>query len=481
MNQTTRIEQLHDAESKPRKEKLDPKLLQIALVLVFGALASQLDSTMVNVGLRTIGAELHGTVSAVQWIVTGYMLTMGLAVPISGWAISRFGGKKIYLTALVLFLAGSILCSLAWSAGSLIVFRLIQGVGGGLLIPTLQTILVHASGGRNLGRIMSIVGIPALLGPILGPVLGGAILNGLNWRWIFYVNIPIMLIAVVLAWRIIPEDERTTGSESLDIVGLLLLSPAFAALIYGISRIGESGAFAASWTAVLLGTVLAIGYAVYALRVRRTPVLDLKLFRKPSFLASNLTLFLGGMVMTGTLLLLPLYYQQVRGESILATGLLLIPQGLGMLATRAWLGGLTDRLGARPIVLTSLLVTAVSTIPFAFSGIETSHWLLGIAQFVRGAALNGLLIPILATAYTGLRRDQVPHASVATRILQTIGGAFGTAILAAVLAHYSQGGASLQTAAHAFDMAFFWSVGFALLAMIPACLLPGGSKAKPLG
>ncbi|MDO3412366.1 MDR family MFS transporter [Saccharibacillus sp. CPCC 101409] len=463
---------------KPGKEKLDPKMLQTALILVFGALASQLDSTMVNVGLQTLGAELHSTVSAIQWVVTGYILAMGLAVPVSGWAVRRFGGKNVYLFSLVVFLAGSALCSVAWNTGSLIAFRLLQGIGGGLLIPTMQTVLVHTAGGRNLGRIMSIIGIPALLGPILGPVLGGAMIHSLSWRWIFYVNIPVTLAALILAWRIIPRDEASPNKERLDLTGLLLLSPAFAALIYGISRISEAGDSPASTFApLLLGVLLMAAFIFYALRTKKSPVLDLRLFRIPSFLASNATLFLGGMVMTGTLLLLPLYYQQVRGESVLITGLLLIPQGLGMLATRSWIGGLTDRIGSRPIVLVSLLITALSTVPFAFAGAATSHIVLGAAQFVRGAALNGLLIPIMTSAYNGLSKEQVPHASTSTRILQTVGGAFGSAILATVLDHQMKTGTpSIQTAVHAFDTAFWWSIGFALVAMVPALWLPGGSR-----
>lgn len=460
---------------KPTKEKIDPGILKVALILVFAAIASQLDSTMVNVAINTLASDLHSTVSAIQWVITGYVLTMGLAVPVSGWAIQRFGGKYVYIFSLWVFLISSILCSLAWDPGSLIGFRLIQGIGAGLLIPTMQNVLVQSAGGRGLGRLIAIISIPALLGPILGPVIGGLIMDNMSWRWIFYVNIPIMLVAIWLSWRHIPKDEPSKSKPRLDAIGLLLLSPAFAVLIYGISKISSQGKIFSVGVLLPLtaGLVLLGSYIVYALRVSQSPLLDLHLFRSRHFLASNITLFLSGMVMNGALLLLPLYYEQVRGESVLMTGLLLIPQGVGMLITRSWIGGLADRVGSRSIVLVSLAVTLAASIPFAFAGTDTNHILLGAAQLVRGAALNGILIPIMVSAYEGLRKEQIPHASISTRIFQTVGGAFGSAILATVIGQQltSGSGASLASLANAYQAAFWWSVGFTAASVLPAMFL----------
>lgn len=256
---------------KPQKEKMDPVILKITLILVFGALAPLFDSTMVNVAINTLTVDLKSTVSLIQWVITGYVLAMGMTVPVSGWAVNRFGGKKVYMFSLVIFLAGSILCSLSWNPGSLIGFRLLQGAGAGILIPTLQTVLVQSAGGRNLGRIMSIIGIPTVLGPILGPVLGGIIINSWSWRFIFYVNIPVTLIALVLAWRGIPADEPSSDKQSLDIIGLLLMSPAFAILIYGISQISAYGGLNSSRVAVplLVGLSLMTVFIVYALRTKK--------------------------------------------------------------------------------------------------------------------------------------------------------------------------------------------------------------------
>lgn len=393
--------------SKPPKEKIDPIVLKISIIMVIGALAPLLDSTMINVAIRTIAGDMKSTISVIQWVITGYVLAMGVAVPVSGWAVNRFGGKNVYMFSLLVFLGGSLLSALSWNIDSLIVFRLLQGVGAGLMIPTLQTVIVQASGGKNLGMLISIISIPAVLGPIVGPVLGGLIVNSLSWRWIFYVDIPITIIALLLALWGLPTEKPSGRKQSLDIIGILLLSPAFALLIYGIAQVSSHGGLNSSAVIIPLGigSSLMAAFIVYGLHTKNMPVIDLHLFRSLNFSASSVLLFLSGIVMNGAMLLLPLYYQQVRHESVLFAGLLLIPQGIGMLLTRSWIGKLTDRIGSRIIVIISLLVTIVGTLPFAFAGADTNQIILAVALLIRGAGLGGLLIPIMASAYLGLKRD----------------------------------------------------------------------------
>ncbi len=451
-------------------------VLKISIIMVIGALAPLLDSTMINVAIKTIAGDMKSTVAIIQWVITGYVLSMAIAIPISGWAINRFGGKRVYIFSLLIFLVGSVLSSLSWNIDSLITFRLLQGFGAGLMIPTLQTVIIQACGGRNIGSIMSIVSMPALLGPILGPVLGGIIINSLSWRWIFYVNIPICIVALFMAWRGLPTDEPSNSKQRLDIIGILLLSPAFALIIYGVSKISSHGGLSNSevFVPMVIGFLMMVAFIFYSLRRKISPVLDLHLFKSRNFSVSIILLFVSGIATNGAMLLLPLYYQQVRGETALLAGLWLIPQGIGMLLTRGWLGRLTDRIGARTIVIVSLLVTTIGTLPFAFASSDTNQLVLAAAQLIRGAGLSGLLIPIMTSAYVGLSRDQIPDASIATRIFQTIGGAFGSAILATILAnqllirHVS----NAVTVSSAYDVAFWWSIGFTVVAIIPALLLP---------
>ncbi|MCH3965404.1 MAG: multidrug efflux MFS transporter [Clostridium sp.] len=466
---------MNTENAKPSKEKLDPIVLRAAIVLVVGGLAPLFDSTMVNVAIHTISIEMKATISVVQWITTGFVLAMGLTVPISGWAVKRFGCKRSYIFSLAIFLIGSVLAMLSWNIQSLICFAVIQGISAGLLMPTLQTELVQISGGRNLGRIMSIVSIPALLGPILGPVLGGIIVNGLSWRAIFFVNIPICIVAIPLALWGIPADKHVEKEASLDVIGMLLLSPAFALLIYGIAQVATHGGLNSStvYVPLIMGIVLMASYVIYALNTKREPALNVRLFKSANFSASNILLILCGIITNGAMLMLPLYYQEVRGASALYAGLWLLPQGIGMLFTRSWAGKVADRNGSRNIVLISLVGIAVGTLPFAFAGVDTNLIFLAAALLIRGAGLGGLLIAIMMSAYIGLPREQVPHASIATRIFQTIGGAFGSAILATVAQQQMVGQAAsdLHALAHSFDVSFWWAIGFTVAAVIPTLFL----------
>ena len=357
----------------------------------------------------------------------------------------------------------------------MIVFRVIQGVGAGLMMPTLQTELVQVSGGRNLGRIMSIVSIPGLLGPILGPVLGGIIVSSLNWRAIFWVNIPICIVAIPLALWGIPADKLSEKKASLDVIGMLLLSPAFAILIYGIAQISSHGGIinSAVYVPLIIGIVLMASYVVYALNTKREPALNLRLFKSANFSASNILLIFSGIITNGAMLMLPLYYQEERGASALAAGLWMLPQGTGMLLTRSWAGKTADRDGSRNIVLMSLAAVAIGTLPFAFAGTATNAIFLSAALLIRGAGLGGLFIAIMMSAYIGLPKEQVPHASIATRIFQTIGGAFGSAILATVAEQQMAGhaGTDLHAVSNAFNISFWWSVGFTVAAVIPTLFL----------
>jgi EmrB/QacA subfamily drug resistance transporter len=463
------------AEPAALKQNLDPSVKMAAIILVVGSLAPLLDSTMVNVAINAIRVDLSSTVSVIQWAITGYVLAMGISIPLSGWAGSRFGAKRVYTFSLLLFLVGSILSSLSWNIESLIVFRVIQGFGAGLMLPIVQTVLVQLSGGKNLGQLMSYVSVPAVLGPILGPVLGGMIVNSLGWRWIFYVNIPVSLIGVLLAWKGLPADQRSEQKASLDWIGLFMLSPALSILLYGIVQISFTGGIASSAVLVplLIGAALMIAFVIYALKMKGSPVLDLHLFRSTNFSASCVLLFLSGIISTGAMLILPLFYQQVRGESVLYAGLLLIPQGLGLLVSRTQFVKLMDRIGSRPVVLTSIIMIVVGTLPFVFADANTGQVLLAVALFVRGAGLGGILIPIMTSAYVGLDKKQIPDASTATRILMTIGGAFGSAILATVL----ESQLTVQAVANAYNVAFGWSIGFTVLAIIPALLLSTREKA----
>src|SRR5215472_368848 len=189
------------AAPAPDQDKIDPEVLKRALILIVGFLAVIFDTTIVSVALHTLATQLHASVPTIQWVTTGYLLALGIAVPLSTWGLRRFGGKRLWMAALTVFLVGSIGSSLAWNVGSLIAWRVVQGAGGGIMFPLLTTLIMQAAGGRALGRTVTIVALPALLGPILGPLIGGAIITHLSWRYMFWVNVPFCVAGILLAWR----------------------------------------------------------------------------------------------------------------------------------------------------------------------------------------------------------------------------------------------------------------------------------------
>jgi MFS family permease len=281
----------------------------------------------------------------------------------------------------------------------------------------------------------------------------------------------------------IPADKHVEKKASLDVIGMLLLSPAFALLIYGIAQVAKHGGLndGAVYVPLLIGVVVMAAYVVYALNTKREPALNVRLFKSVNFSASNILLIFSGVITNGALLMLPLYYQEVRGASALYAGLWLLPQGIGMLLTRSLAAKMADRDGSRNVVLFSLAAIVIGTLPFAFAGADANLILLAAALLIRGAGLGGLFIAIMLSAYVGFPREQVPHASIATRIFQTIGGAFGSAILASVLQRQTAGhaGSDLHAISHAFNAPFWWAIGFTVVAAIPTLFLTMRKKSRP--
>lgn len=316
---------------------------------------------------------------------------------------------------------------------------------------------------------MALVAIPGQLAPIVGPFLGGALVDGAGWRWVFYVNVPVVGFALRLAWRGM-HDVRPPTPPRLDAIGLVLLSPGVAALVYGLSQVGRGVGNVATISALAIGAMLVAAFSWHALRTRTAALLDVRLFRIRSYTLVAILTFLSGASIFGPLFLLPLYYQRVHGFSAVQTGLMLSPQGLGTAASLFIAGRLTDRIGTRPVVLAGLAATVAATIPFTQFG--TDNLVQVIALLVRGMGLGAAGIAMMAGAYRGLRSIQIPSATGLTNIIQRVGGSFGTALVAVILQRASTGASTPAAMANAFGAAFWWTVGFALIALAPAWLLP---------
>jgi EmrB/QacA subfamily drug resistance transporter len=471
--------------AKPPVEKLDPKVVKTALILIVGAMAVIFDTTIVSVALRTLAGKLDTSVATIQWVTTGYLLALAIAVPLSAWGLKRFGGKRLWIFSLAVFLIGSIGSSLAWNVGSLIGWRVVQGAGGGLMLPLMTTLIFQAAGGKSLGRLVTYVALPALLGPILGPVIGGAILTHLSWRFMFWVNVPFCVAGILLAWRYLADDApgqakgiAAAPKAKLDVPGLLLIAPGTAVLLYGLANAGTSAGFDRPDVIVpmVIGAALLAAFTWYALRKAR-PLVEVRLLAKRSVASSSAALFFSGFSLYGAMLLLPLFYQDVRGATALTAGIVLVPQGVGAVLSRTVAGSNIDKFGSRRIVLAGCVIVAAATVPFAFAGPDTSSWLLALWMVIRGFGLGAVTMPLMVAAYIGLDKEQIPHSSVLTRTAQQIGGSFGTAVLAVILegaiaAHHG-------SLADGFHVAFWWSAGFSAVAVLLSLWLPGAQRTPP--
>ncbi|MEO8528490.1 MAG: MDR family MFS transporter [Pseudolysinimonas sp.] len=458
----------------PTPAKLDPAVMRIAIALLVGGIAVIFDTTIVAVALRQLATDLNTDIATIQWVSTGYLLALGVTIPLVGWLQGRLGGKRLWMIALTVFLIGSALCATAWNAESLIAFRVIQGLGGGAMLPLLTTMIMQAARGQNLGRLMATVALPTALGPILGPVIGGLILAIGDWQWLFLVNIPLGLVGLFLAWRMLPADGPSKPIR-LDVVGFVLLAPALVALLWGLSNVALDGGFANVdvIVPVAAGAVLLVGFVLWALRKKQAPLLDLRVLRHRATWSATALMFLTGASLYGSMLLLPLYWQELRGADALGAGLLLIPQGVGSLMSRTLAGRLMDRIGGRTVAIIGFAVVALATVPFAFADADTPIWLLGATLLVRGLGMGVVFIPLMAVAFIGLEHEEVPHASVLTRIAQQVGGSLGVALLAVILATAATAAGSLATG---FEIAFWWAVGFSVLSVGLAFILPGRAR-----
>jgi EmrB/QacA subfamily drug resistance transporter len=470
-------------------DRIERHVWVVAGVVILGMIMSILDTTIVNVALDTLGRDLHSPISQIQWVITGYLLSLAAVIPVTGWAARRFGARQVYLTSLVLFTVGSALCAVADTTTTLVLCRVLQGAGGGMIMPVAQLIMAQVAGPKRMGRVMGVVSMPAMLAPILGPVVGGLILQHLHWSWIFLVNVPIGLLAFFLGWRLVPHTDSGEAGR-LDVTGLAMLSAGSAAFVYGLSELG-TGSGLGSATVVLpvaAGVALGAAFCWHALRVER-PLLDVRLYANRVFAGASFTTFGVGAALFGAMILVPLYYQQVRGESVINTGLLCGPQGIGALVAMPIAGRLTERFGGGRIALVGVSLLALSTVPFVFIGPDTSILAISLVLVVRGVSIGMSFMPAMTAAFTSMRPDQLSDATPQINVLMRLGGAIGTAILAVILQRAGAGAhhATPASLASAFQAAYWAALGIALLSLIPCLMLLRaerprvGSEAATLG
>jgi EmrB/QacA subfamily drug resistance transporter len=467
------------ASAQPASLKIERHVWVISGVVILGMIMSILDTTIVNVALDRLGKDLHSPISKVQWVVTGYLLALGAVMPVTGWMARRFGAKRVYLVSLVLFTLGSIACGFSSTLPELVIFRILQGIGGGMIMPLAQLIMAQVAGPKRMGRVMGIVSMPAMLAPIFGPVIGGLILENLHWSWIFFVNGPIGVLALFLGWRMLPSTDSGEAGR-LDWVGLALLPLGSAGLVFGVSEAGSGAAIGSAKVLVpaIAGVVLVGLFILHALRIER-PLLDVRLYANRVFAGASATTFGLGAALFGAMILVPLYYQNIRGQSVIDTGLLNGPQGIGALVAMPLAGRFTQRFGGGRVAIVGVLTLCLSTLPLTFVGAHTSAVLISLVLVVRGLSIGFSFMPAMTAAFAAMRPDQLSDATPQLNVVMRLGSAIGVAVLAVVLERSSvhRHGHIVQTA-HAFQHTYLWGLGIAVLSLIPCLLLLRAERPK---
>ena len=451
----------------PPPETVSKRKLDLTcIVLVLGASTTLLDTTIVNLALDHLSKVFDSSVSQTQWVVTGYLLAYVSVIPLSGWVSERFGARNTWMFAVSVFLIGSILCGLAGSLPELIAFRILQGIGGGMVMPITMSILARAAGPERIGKAMMAVGLPSVLAPILGSVLGGVILESLSWHWLFFINVPICLAALVLGPIMLPANAGQRGQE-LDVIGFLFLTPGVIAIAYGIGEISGEDGFAAitAWLPLTAGVVLISAFVVHSLRARRPALIDVRVFGRRSFGLSSLITFMSRFSVYALMFVLSLFYQQVRGESVLATGLFV---------ARKWVAGLD----ARIVVAGGVVLTMIGIVPFALADSEGGSILLSVGLIVQDFGAGAGMFPVMALALSGLGHAETPSGTAAFSVVQRVGAPFGVAIIAVIFTTLLGNGQGPSSALAAFSGTFWWIFGLSAIPFLLALFLPTQSTSN---
>jgi EmrB/QacA subfamily drug resistance transporter len=413
----------------------DKWLVLIAVTL--GMFMSLMDSTIVNVAIPQMQGAFGADIQAVQWVVTIYMLTQAAVIPAAPYLTGRFGGKRAYIWTLTAFLLGSLLCGFAWNLPSLVIFRLIQGIGGGILLPMVRILLFQAFPIEERGTAVSTMGIPLMVAPMIGPVLGGYLVTAFGWPWAFFINVPLGIVAVAIAQKAL---RHTPGEQEthFDGAGFLTAAAGSATLLYAVSSVTSDSDSIGNILLLFVGVSLLLTFIVIEVikaRRGREPLLDLRRFRDRTFAFSGLANVFVASARFGTIFLLPIYLQALRQQTAFQTGAILAAQALATVVILPVGGRLADRVGPRPVALVGLVISAAGTALMMTLATNTPIWMVVGMLVVVGSA-SGLTNQISVSAMSHIEKDErkeVANGSTILTVLHATAAPLGVALLSSMV------------------------------------------------
>jgi EmrB/QacA subfamily drug resistance transporter len=404
----------------------------VATVYVFALFMDIMDTTIVNVALPHLAVEFHASTSELTWVVTGYILSLAVWIPASGWIGDRFGTKRTFVFALVMFVLGSALCGRAWSVESLTIFRILQGVGGGMLTPVGTAMLYRVFTVHERARASAILSIPTMIAPMIGPLIGGFLVDRVSWRWIFYINLPVGLLGVLMAVFALKEH-REENAGRFDPAGFVLSGAGLAAILFSLSRGVDDG-----WTSphVLitgLGGVACFAALIFVERRTAFPMLDLHLFENKTYRTASAMAFVSFAALFGVIFLLPFYLQEMRGLSAFESGLTTFAQPIGTIAMVQFTSRAYARIGPRKNIIIASCGMMLTCILFLLVDLSTSLWWIRGIMLVRGMTMAFQMVSVQTTAFSGVPRSRMGRATSLFSVQRQTAVALGVAIMGTVL------------------------------------------------
>ncbi len=411
--------------------------------VIIGSFMSILDSTIVNVAIPTLQSTFGASTDQVQWVVTIFLLALGIVVPVSGWLADRYGMTRVYIASLIIFTAGSALCGLSTSLTELIFFRLLQGVGGGLLAPITMAMVYRLVPRERIGTAMGIYGLTIAFGPALGPTLGGYLVQYVDWRLIFYINVPVGILGVVLATAVLPPfagDSR----KPFDVWGFVTSALGLGLLLYGLTEGQTWGWTSEASVLVLMGAAWMLALYVAIELTAPHPLLDLRIFRYRVFSLSSVLVVVTVVALYAGSFYVPLYMQEVQGYGAFATGLTLMPGALVMGATMPFSGRLYDAVGARVPAVIGMLVVGGATLLFLSMTAYTTNTTIALWMALRSLGLAMAMMPVMTAGLSVIPTAEIGRASAINNLIQRTAGSLGLAVLTSVYStDYAQQAANL--------------------------------------
>ncbi len=436
----------------------------ITITVMLGMIMAIIDSTIVNVAIPNIGGNLGASIDEVSWVVTGYILANVIVMPLNGWLTAFFGRKNFYAASLIVFVLASILCGTATSIWQLVAYRVIQGMGGGALQPTAQAILFETYPPERRGSAMAIFGLGAMVGPAVGPLLGGFIVDNATWPLIFYINLPIGIVAIIMTFLFIPNPSFITKPKGgVDWLGLGLLTAGLASLQYVLER-GEHDDWFSSSTIVELAVVSVVAIAWFIIKTLRDkhPLVDIRVFRFRTFTIGNIMGVVMGFGLFGTALILPLFLQSILGQTAFDTGLALLPGAIATAISMLIVGRLINRFDPRLLVAFGMLAFAFSTWQMGGLTSQSDYWGFFWPRAWQGLALGFMFVPLSTVTLSAVPLAELAGATGVSVLLRQLGGSFGIAILTTLLTHQTAVAwselASGVTSSHGYSVALLTGI-----------------------